>query len=527
MVLIQTHGSLVDERAERRREILLAKPNLTVDRMCYMYRHYSLGAAAALLEFYVPIGPNRYAAYELRQHTGASVRTFANSWEARCGTWVPAVSSTRTGSWSTNTDANAFVTGTPDTGGGTFYSSAGAGATMTFNLTGSALGLVCSGGTNNGYAIVEVDGDAFGTANLLPKVTHAMTEAGGGLYADADLGKTYIDMYGSTAIHYHELGIADNLSNGAHTLRLIVSGRKGTEASTNVSVRAVGAVGCDELQRPANGLKMLRFRPLNFMYSALSATTLVTNWSTSPSAGTVLMGENHIITDSGQLPFEVYTPDNLVVRNAAGEALTPDQGTWAASPEFTVTRGTELGVNSVPRARHYVTYRINAVDPMQLTATGRVLFLGAGYLHFAYVGMLPTFKSRYVFGNIYDRTDFNRALVGNTFLDDLDWVSGSSIETNVEGADTVALMSTNHDLVYMAHHPQPDISLRNFELSGPGHTILRRVAQTGGNPPPGGLKSYFTRVGNGFVEPTPAGYTFDYQVGWRVLRLPNAVELLG
>jgi hypothetical protein len=536
------NSSIVSPAAfAKRRDLLINSPPQNVNRNIYHWRHYAPSGATYLGrdDFYVPFGGNLYAQYSFNQFTSTTVRTFGITNECRAGLFTAAASATSTtGSWTDLTDVTAFIPGTPDTGGGNIKNASTNTASMTFSgatMTGNALALIIFATTSNGYAIVEVDGDQTGSsagANLLPKVTASMIVSAGGNYLDTDLGKTYIDFYAGSPIGDEHVGIAEGLDEDqAHSMVIYVRGTKGTTASSGTSVRIVGAVACrrDSLPTTANH-RMVRMRKINDLHLSLSACTAVIGWdSTTTSSAARLCGENHVGTDGGVLMAEGAVSYTLV--DAAGSTVTPSVGAYATSTAFTISRVTTLTKAGVDFATKTVTYRFRSDTPLQLTATGRINFITNGYVHTALIGMLPCFQMRDRYSTTSEKTQFDRGLVGDRLIPNLNWVSGGSLEYKVRGVDTMTVFSTEHDTVYLMHCPNIATSLNNTKYSYPDESYMRAVANVvGAGAAPGGLKAYFGRVGQsslgGTVEPAPAGTVYDFEVGWRVMRIQRAAEVL-
>jgi hypothetical protein len=541
----QVEGAVVDGGAvtpasvQRRRDLLISSPPTTLNNTIYHWRHYAASGATYLDrdDFYVPFGTNLYAQYSFNQFSSTSVRTFGITNEARAGLFTAAASATgTTGSWTDLTDVTAFIPGTPDAGGGNIKNAAAA-ATMTFSgatMTGNALALIIFATTSNGYAIVEVDGDQTGTAagaNLLPKVTASMIQSAGGNYLDSDLGKTYIDCYAASAIGDEHVPIAEGLDEDlAHSVVIYARATKGTTASSGTSVRIVGAVACRRDSVPTTAShRMVRWRKINDQHLSLSACTAVIGWhSTTTSSLARLAGENHVGTDAGVAIAEAAVSYTLT--DAAGSTITPVRGTYASSSSFTINRVTTMSYAGTTFCQKTVTYRLRPDTPMQLTATGRINFITAGFVHTAVIGMLPCFQMRNRFSTTPEKTDFNRALLGDRLIPSLDWVSGSSIEYKSKNVDTIVYFSTDHDTVYLMHCPRVDVTLNNGLYASPDESYVRAVANTVSTTPPGGLKGYFGRVGQsslgGTPEPAPAGTVWEFNVGWRVMRIKRAGEVL-
>jgi hypothetical protein len=358
-----------------------------------------------------------------------------------------------------------------------------------------------------------------------------MTVAGGGLYLNEDLGKTYIDFYSGAFSGDEHVPVAENLDEDVeHSLVVYVKATAGNAASSGVSVRLVGAVACRRDSVPtAADHRMVRWRKINDQHLSLSACTAVIGWhSTTTSASARLVGENHVGVDGGVTLAEAAVSYTLT--NAAGDTITPVRGTYASSTSFTISRVTTLSYNGTTFAQKTFTYRFRADTPMQLTATGRINFIVAGYVHTALIGMLPCFQMRNRYGTTPEKTDFNKALLGDRLIPNLDWVSGSSIEYKSKNVDTIVHFSTDHDTVYLMHCPRVDVTLNNGLYASPDESYVRAVANTVSTTAPGGLKSYFGRVGQsslgGTPEPAPAGTVYEFNVGWRVMRIKRAGEVL-
>jgi len=537
------------EFRQRRRELLLSASPYTFDRTIYHYRHYATSAAHYLNrdDFYIPIGDNRYTCYSWNTY-GTSRRTINQVAECQPGLFTPAVTATRNGSgWSSGTNDGCYVSGSPDTAGGTYYSNATNTANIVFNgaySTGNALCLVIAATSNNGYGIVSLNSNDTGAANLLPKVTAAQTVSGGGVMLDADLGKTYIDFYAGSFKGDVHIPIAENLDEDVqHNLTVTIRGNVGPNGAaaggSGLTCRFVGLIACrrDSLPTTASH-RMARMREINDLGGqVVSAMPVVLGYSPDGvNANYRLMGENHVGTDVGIVIAE--SQDSHVITDAAGDVVTPVAGTWQSSTSYDIDSLSTLSYGGTARATKHLRYRLRATDSMQVLVTGRINIIVDGYMHATFMGMLPAFTNRYIHSSVYEKTDFNRALLlsgglhskkGDKYIPDLTWTSGASIEYPVKGADTIVYFSPNHDTVWLMHTPRPDITVNNWLQSQNWHSFVRVVAQTG-QPAPGGLKAYFTRVSEsgtgGVAVAIPAGTVLDFEVGWRSMRINRAAQTL-
>lgn len=523
---------------QRRRELLLQSAPHILNPTIYHYRnHASSGVMYLDLDYYfVPIGNNLYAGYGFKQYANTSVRTLGTINEYRPGLWTAASDGTLggSGSWSTTADNSVFVPGTPDAGGGNYRSNATAGGTATFsgaNMTGNCIVLSIVAFTNNGYAIVSLDGNDTGTANRLPIVTSDMIQANGGNFLDADLGKTYIDFYAGAFMGDEHVCIAENLDEDVqHTLVITVRGAKGTTASSGNSVRIAGVIACrrDSVPTAANH-RMARIRRINDTNDALSAIPVVVGWAAdnNPANGR-LMGENHVISDGGVLPGESSV--SFVITDAAGDTITPVRGTYATSSKFTIDKVTTLTRDGTPVCTKRCVFTFDATQPMHLMLTGSINFLLAGYLHASFFGMLPAFRARNRYGTTFEKTEFDRGLLGDRIIPNVEWTSGSSIEFRAK-VDTMGWFSTTHDTVWLMHMPRPDLNVDNWAASQDQHSFLRAVANVvAPGAPPGGLKAYFARVSTpdvgGVPVSLPVGSVLDFSVGYRLMRIARAASVL-
>jgi hypothetical protein len=523
---------------QRRRELLLQSPPPLLDRTVYHYRHHASSGVMYLdLDyFFVPIGGGLYAGYGFKQYASTSIRTLGTINEYRPGLWTAASSGTLagSGSWSTTPDNSVFVAGTPDAGGGNYRSNATSGGTATFSgsyMTGNTIVLVITAFTNNGYATVSLNGNDTGAANRLPVITSSMIQANGGNFLDADLGKTYIDFYAGAFCGDEHVCIAENLDEDTeHSLVITVRGAKGTTASTGNSVRISGVIACRRDSVPTTAShRMARVRKVNDLNDALSAIPCVIGWAAdSNSANNRLMGENHVGTDVGIAIAENGV--SHVITNAAGSVITPVRGTYATSTAFYVNRVTTLTRAAVSICTKNCTFSFNPAEPQHCMIAGSVNFLTAGYLHNSFFGMLPAFQARSIYGTTFEKTDFNRGLLGDRVITNVEWTSGGSIEYRAK-VDTLAWFSTAHDTVWLMHMPRPDLNVDNWAHSADMHSFLRAVANVvSPGLPPGGLKGYFTRISTSDAsadpQSLPAGSIINFEVGYRLMRIAQAATVL-
>lgn len=182
---------------------------------------------------YVALGAGYYSAFRLTEWGDPAAQKAPSSGSkalARIGQWLTHLVATKTGSWTSTTPTY--------THGAVLASNATAGETISWTATGAAFGLRCTRQGALGYVVVSIDGD-WTAANRLPTFTAADLTAG--LCRAADVGRRYINFYGSTTYADVHVPIADGLSDTSHTVKLEITGTK-IAASSGVNVRLAGLI---------------------------------------------------------------------------------------------------------------------------------------------------------------------------------------------------------------------------------------------------------------------------------------------
>ena len=485
-----------------RRRLLLESSSAQLDDTCYLWRHHATSGVTYKdrYDIYVPFSENRFACFGFKDTYSNGVMNFAHLREG-----VPIVNTshgslTKTGTWGTLSESQAY--------GGTFaYSSAAATETISGTIAGHTLILRAWQQTNGGYALVSIDGSPT-AANRCPRVTPAQVSAG--YFAAGDLGKCYVSFVGNVVYGDEHIVLAEGLSDGNHTISLtgVGAAQNPPAGSTGKILYVAALAGARSNTKPTDANSSMGFtRDISNLRGGHSATTHVVSFAPNAALGNQqFMGENHLLESQSAGAFAVD-----------GVAASPAAGAYLSGKVITLDRTTTLNhPNASACASKRVLYTARAGSGMQLVARGVVSWNSAGECTDSYFGMLPVFNRNTTSGDL-ENVDFNRGLVGDLLV--TDFTPNAGAEYRSHGADLLAVYSTSHDTVAVAHMPRPDLNVNNFLRSDPTYTFLRDVST-------GGEKGYFSRSTLTSKETITAGATQPFEVGWRIVRLARAAQLL-
>ncbi|MBL9123197.1 MAG: hypothetical protein JNG90_06160, partial [Planctomycetaceae bacterium] len=473
-----------------------------LDETCYLWRHHATTGTlySSRYDVYVPCSENRFACFGFKDTYANGVMNFAHLREGVPVVNTPHGSLTKTGSWASFSESQAY-------GGSVAYSSAAATETISGTIAGHTLLVRAWLQTTGGYALVTIDGSPT-AANRCPRVTQAQVDAG--YFAAADLGKCYVDFSAAVVYGDEHLVLAEGLSDTDHVVTLsgVGAAQIPPPGATGKLLNVAALAGARYHTRPTDANASMGFtRDVSNIRGGHSATTVVVSFAPTGFLGNQqLLGENHL--------FEAQTAAAFTVD---GAAATLEPGAYLSGQRIVLTRTTLLNhPNAAACATKRVVYTACAANPMQLVARGLLAWNVAGEMADGYFGMLPVF-TRNVGSGLLENLEFDRGLVGERVVADLTPNAGA--EYRVPGADILAVYSTRHDTVALAHMSRPDLNVNNFVRSDPAFTFLRDVGS-------GGEKGYFTRSTPTTKEPLAAGATQAFEVGWRVFRLARARQLL-
>lgn len=485
-----------------RRRLLLDSGAPYFDDTCYLWRHHATTGVTYKdrYDIYVPSGENRFACFGFKDTYTNGVMNFAHLREGVPIDNTPHGSLTKTGSWATLSDSQAY-------NGSIAYSSTAATETISGTIAGHTLILRAWLQASCGYALVSIDGSPT-AANRCPRVTQAQVDAG--YFAAADLGKCYVSFYAAVAYLDEHLVLAEGLADVNHTVTLsgVGAAQVPPAGSSSKQFFVSALAGARLATRPTDaGASMGFTRDVVNTRGGHSATTQVVSFAPAGSLGNQqFMGENHL--------NESQTAGTFLVD---GAAANPAVGAYVSGKSIVLDRTTTLNhPNAAACATKRTVYTARAGQGPQLIARGALCWNIGGEAGDAYFGMLPVFTRNLATSNL-ENLEFNRALVGELPVADLTPNAGA--EHHVKGADLLAVYSTDHDTVALAHVPRPDLNVNSFLHSEPAHTFLRDVST-------GGEKGYFSRSTQTSKESIAPGQAQLFEVGWRVFRLARAGQIL-
>jgi hypothetical protein len=307
-----------------------------------------------------------------------------------------------TGTWSGSTDATYY--------GGNYRYSIETGATVTWTTPADATraGLISYKTGNAGLARVEINGDPT-LAHLLPTAqelvdagTYANTilVANGGTLNPTD---RVFDNYGASQPKQGKYVFADNLTAGAHTVKLTVTGYK-RAAATAVRIYVDGWLSGDPTTR-ANG---------NFLVAkhAVLSTASVYEYAVQPlPTGTItktFLGNAHGNDTQTALVFDVdgSAPSLSTTMTAiSGASITVTRTSQLTHPEY--------GGGTTPICNVTTVYRLHKTNG--LTLSHDFAWLVAGTIDGGYLAMCPVDNKLNRGANLGNPLDANLTDNNNTY----------------------------------------------------------------------------------------------------------------
>jgi len=358
-------------------------PETAASATCYLFAHPTTYAGQYLTgqrEAYVPIGSSGFyfgAYFSSRSKTyGVVSLTDMGVFKAGLFTWHGSL--TKVGSW-TNSPANPAAGSFNSTGG--LYSLT-AGDTISGSVTGTVAAIRVYQTSNGGNGIVAIDGD-YTRATRLPVFTDADYAAN--RCRESDVGKRYISGF-NLASWNDCICIADDLTAGAHTITVEVTGKK-PEASSAARVTIEGFAGCNGQTLGSANVYAV---PVYWIYhddGDWSAFCYTPQWAPSGSTDYQFMGEIH--SDNTQSK-ELTT--SLAVYVGVTDQTALAAGTWASGTTITIDHVTTLA-HKANTATVIATktrkYTLTAGRKHPLMCSCKTVYSAAGVINIEYPIMLP------------------------------------------------------------------------------------------------------------------------------------------
>ncbi len=358
-------------------------PESAATSTCYLFAHPTTFASQYLTgqrEAYVPIGSG---GYYFGVHFGNKSKTHAvvsitdmGVFKAGLFTWHGSL--TKVGSW-TNSPANPAA-GTFNSTGALY--SLTAGDTISGSITGTVAAIRIYGTTNGGNGIVAIDGD-YTRATRLPAFTAADYAAD--RCRESDVGKRYISTYFGASFN-DCLCIADDLTSGAHTITVEVTGKK-PAASSAARVMIEGFAGCDGQTLGNTNVYAV---PVYWIYhddGDWSAFCYTPQWAPSGSTDYQFLGEIH--GDNVQSK-EITT--SLAVYVGVTDQTALAAGTWATGTTITIDHVSTIAhkvATGTPVATKTRKYTLTSGRKHPLMCHCKTVYSSAGVINIEYPIMLP------------------------------------------------------------------------------------------------------------------------------------------
>ena len=444
---------------------------------------------------FVPNDNNRrYAAFGFCDYGTLGVVHFGRQAEAIAARFTHHAAGagvTKTGSWSNSTSTEARE--------GSASKSNVAGDTITFTVTGTAVGLAVARITNGGFATVAIDGD-YAAADLLPAVGAA--EVAAGFFAESDVGKRYIDCYLSGTDWDRHIPLSETLAAGSHTVTVRAQGTKRAASSdTRAYVVGVFAYDFSEVMGVAGAIPFFTFdvtnTPTNTFSSQVSAKTFNPTGYSNPQ----FIGDNHGSETSTSTTFAVDGVSASLSADAfaSGREATLTVVSWLTHPSVTPTKVVDL----------VTVYSGRADRIAHLSASQAETWQYAGTLAETYYGELTTSFA-------YMPAVFDRSFVGDTSYPIA--VSASNGSSGSLQKTAVGFYSTVHDLVAMAYIPNPETTLNNWAHSAPNYAFVQHLKDNQ-------EKAYFTRSTTSNTDTVTVGTSRSATIGWRIRRVAGLTKI--
>lgn len=341
------------------------------------------------------------------------------------------------------------------------------------------------------------------TFKVTATITGTWTSGGTvGYFSQADLGKRYIDFYGVGPYYNEWAPLAQGLTDGAHTVRVVVKGTArlgGGSGNQRVYVSSFAAARGTTTIGTADVDMAYLYEALDFRQLAASSA-LVTAILYAPAA------------DPANFQFlgDIHGNENAVSFDwkVDGEIVDIPRGSFRAGTQIEFVRKTEYvhpGTGSTVIAKVDTHYIARAGRASHITATQRITWLVAGTNRDAYQGMLSAGLTRRRGGAI-DQPTFNRARLNDRIIEDL--TANNDTQVSDGAAAEGEFYSTDSDL-HMSVVIDPAKNVNNWRQSTTDFAWLQDRSD-------GVDKLYFSRSTAAAPEPVAVNDAHDNETGWSI-----------
>jgi hypothetical protein len=303
-------------------------------------------------------------------------------------------------------------------------------------------------GVNGTHVITTIDSNTF---DLQGSTFGGTYTSGGtaGFFAQADLGKRWIDYQGSAPFTDEWDPLADGLSDGAHTITAQVKGTNRGNGASGGRVYVIGfaAASAGYLPNDGAGYGMAIWREAhNFRQTGNSAVVAapeidpVDGSNPSGYGSKLYLGDIHGNETQSAITYKVD-----------GEAVSLSAGSYASGFRIEIARVgqvTHPAIGGAAVANRTTTFigTISDVGTLRVLETWAWVYAAKSYT--SYFGMIPAGRQNRNLGGVLN-DQFDRALVGATEISDL----GDNDDTNkgqLQAATIEFFHTTLHNLRWRA-----------------------------------------------------------------------------
>lgn len=378
----------------------------------------------------VPVGAGYYDVTVINKLAGTACPQIAKRYLGVAGAFKHHADAgvTKTGTW-----ANSAATYAPS---GSTSQSSTAGDTIDFTVSGHTLVHRGIATTNGGYAVVAIDGD-YTAANRLPIFTQADYDAS--LCRSTDIGKRYICSYGQNGFPDLHAPLAEDLTDGTHTVRFEITGTK--PAASSAARAYIGGIVAASASDTTSDLA-LNTRMLGYVETVLdqlgSTSAMIYTPEVEKSvAGTFeFLGEVHGGETLESLAITVDGTDQTsmtIGTMVGGTVIKVDRVSTIANTDAT---GTAV-------CRKTMSFVFSALSDLPFIAPWKAKWLVAKKVRYSYPLMMPFGKTDQV-SNLVTQSRWDSGYIGTAKLTDGSFGSNANAQRGNATALYAVAYSSQH-----------------------------------------------------------------------------------
>lgn len=270
-------------------------------------------------------------------------------------------------------------------------------------------------GVNGTHTIALVDANTF---DLVGSTFGGTYTSGGtaGYFAQADLGRRYLDFQGAAVRSDEHVPLVDGLADGAHTIAIVAKGTSrggGNRLYVNGIAAASAGVYPDDSAATSMGLwrEAFNYRGYGISSAFVSAIECDPVDVANPSG----YGSQTFIGD-----VHGHETQSSIVYRADGAAVTPGAGAYAKGFRVEIVRVGQLThpATGGAMANKTSTFTAQIGEVGQLRCRESIAWVYDAICRSVYHGMLPVGRSNYIAGGTL-QDQFDSAAIGAVELDDI------------------------------------------------------------------------------------------------------------